>query len=82
MATELIVGGLKSSGSSSGRNITTEDVSLATMDIQVPILNSIIRLGKDMERVASEKVYVRDVLTRWFLWRENYGDGVVEVLEN
>ena len=52
------------------------------MDTQVPILNSTIRLGKDMRSVASEKVCVRDVFSRWFLWREycgdvGYGGGVV-----
>ena len=60
--------------SGSGSNSDAGGVSLAAMDVQVPILNSTIRLGKDMARVASEKVCVRGVFARWFLWRENCGN--------
>lgn len=39
------------------------------MDVQVPILNSTVKLGRDMEVVARGRVYVRDIFRRWFLWK-------------
>lgn len=40
------------------------------MHVQVPMLNSTVKLGKEMEVVARGRVNVRDIFLRWFIWKE------------
>ena len=44
------------------------------MDVQVPVLNSTVKLGKEMEVVARGRVSVRDIFLRWFIWKEYEGE--------
>jgi len=72
------VGGLK--GDASGADIFDQRQLLrGGMNVQVPVLNSTIRLGKDMKHVTRGTVNVRDVFARWFDWREEF--GAEEVIE-
>ncbi|KAF8420399.1 hypothetical protein EV426DRAFT_612212 [Tirmania nivea] len=63
----IIVGGVKSGGREGfGDGEGMEE----GMDVQVPVLNSTVKLGKEMEVVARGRVNVRDIFLRWFIWKE------------
>lgn len=60
----IVVGGVKSRG---GEGF---DDGVEGMDVQVPVLNSTVKLGKEMEVVARGRVNVTDIFLRWFIWKE------------
>ena len=68
----IVVGGVKVE---SEEGFDDDQEMVGGMDVQVPMLNSTVKLGKEMEVVARGRANVKDIFLRWFIWKEYEDEG-------